>query len=81
MSESRPLPADLREPAAARYLGYSPYTLRLWRMQGRGPAYIRAGRSITYTIADLDAYRAKHRVETRESGPVHDDARHIRAGA
>lgn len=66
MSNATPTP-NLRERDAAEYLGFRPITLRAWRMQGRGPAYIRAGRSIRYTLDDLDTYRTAHRVETRDS--------------
>lgn len=88
MPQSTGMPTDtprstfLAEPDAARYLGYSPYTLRFWRREKCGPAYHRAMRSVRYHVADLDAWLLKHRVETRDSrGPVDDDARHIRAGA
>lgn len=70
MSTTLPPTTPLHERDAAQYLGCQPITLRAWRMQGRGPAYIRLGRSIRYTVADLEAYRAAHRVETRDSrGP------------
>jgi hypothetical protein len=57
----------LEEEAAAAYLGFQPVTLRAWRRQGRGPAYIRTQRAIRYSRADLDAWLILHRVETRES--------------
>lgn len=53
------------ERVAAPYLGYTTSALRAWRHQGRGPAYIRIGRSVRYRLADLDAYLAAHRVEPR----------------
>ena len=67
MSDAEHQSTDLTERDAARYIGYRPITLRARRMQGRGPAYIRAGRSIRYTLTDLDARRAAHRVATRDS--------------
>lgn len=45
---------------AADYLGFSPVTLRQWRCQGRGPKYVKAGRSIRYRVADLDLYQEQH---------------------
>ncbi len=43
-------------------------TRRLQRMrdEGRGPAYSKAGRTITYAESDVDAYIKAHRVPTRE---------------
>jgi len=32
-------------------------------MRGRGPAYIRIGRSIRYRIADLDRWLEQHKVD------------------
>jgi hypothetical protein len=55
------------EQDAAAYLGYTPGALRKWRREGRGPAYIRSGRSVRYRIPDLEVWQASHRVETRES--------------
>jgi predicted DNA-binding transcriptional regulator AlpA len=56
------------EPEAARYIALSCAYLRHARAHGRGPAYIRIGRAVRYRIADLDAYLAAHRVETRAAG-------------
>jgi len=41
---------------AAAYLGCSESVLRLWRSQGQGPRYFRAGKLIRYRRADLDAW-------------------------
>jgi excisionase family DNA binding protein len=42
---------------AARYLGVSDATLRLWRSGGKGPKYFRAGEKLVrYRRADLDAW-------------------------
>lgn len=54
------------EPQASRYIRMSVPWLRQQRMRGRGPAYVRIGRSIRYRLSDLDAYLAAHRVEPRE---------------
>jgi hypothetical protein len=59
--------AALAERDAGRYIGYRPTALRLWRAEGRGPAYYRAGRTVRYRIADLDAWMLSRRVETRDS--------------
>jgi len=43
----------LNDVDAAKIAGMSPQTLRNWRFLGRGPAYIKAGRSVRYALADL----------------------------
>ena len=43
----------LTEIDAARLLKVSARTLQAWRGRGRGPAFVRAGRAIRYTRADL----------------------------
>jgi predicted DNA-binding transcriptional regulator AlpA len=57
----------LTERDAAVYLNYSRAYLRVSRRMGRGPAFIRIGRSIRYRIQDLDQWLAAHRVSTRTS--------------
>jgi hypothetical protein len=51
------------ERDAARYIGFTSAALRKWRREGRGPAYIRFGRSVRYRIADLDHWLDTYRVE------------------
>lgn len=46
----------LKEPLAAPYLGVSVHTLQKWRRTGKGPAFYRVGRAITYDVSDLDAF-------------------------
>jgi hypothetical protein len=48
---------------AAKYSAYSPDFFRAARRMGRGPAYIRVGRSIRYRLKDLDAWLESHRVD------------------
>lgn len=56
----------LNENQAARYLGVSGAVLRLWRAEGKGPRYFRAGEKlIRYRRADLDAW-----IEMRLSAPA-----------
>ncbi|MBI4767855.1 MAG: helix-turn-helix domain-containing protein [Deltaproteobacteria bacterium] len=38
---------------AAKIAGLSPQTLRNWRQLGRGPNYIKLGRSVRYSSTDL----------------------------
>lgn len=58
-------------PQAARYIGVSDAVLRLWRSQGTGPRYYRAGvKLVRYRKADLDRW-----IEERLSVPAVREAR------
>ena len=51
---------------AAKYLGISEAALRLWRSEGRGPRYFKAGEKLVrYRRVDLDSW-----VEARLSAPA-----------
>jgi predicted DNA-binding transcriptional regulator AlpA len=41
---------------AASFLGLKPSTLAAWRHQGRGPRYIKIGRSCFYLESDLEQW-------------------------
>lgn len=41
---------------ASEYLKCNPRTLAEWRMNGRGPRYVRAGRRAFYRQTDLDEW-------------------------
>jgi predicted DNA-binding transcriptional regulator AlpA len=41
---------------AAAVLGVKPTTLGAWRHQGRGPRYLKIGRSCFYRPSDLEAW-------------------------
>ena len=47
---------------AGNVLGMSEQTLRIWRMENKGPSYIRINRSIRYRREDLDEFVAKRTV-------------------
>jgi excisionase family DNA binding protein len=51
----------LTEHEAAVRLGLKVATLRAWRHQGRGPAYVRLGRAVRYLAIDLDEYLSSNR--------------------
>jgi excisionase family DNA binding protein len=56
---------------AAKYLGISEAALRLWRSEGRGPRYYRAGvKLVRYRKSDLDRW-----IEERLSAPAVTEAR------
>ena len=43
---------------AAQYLGLASTTLDKWRLVGKGPSFMRFGRTVRYRQSDLDAYMA-----------------------
>jgi predicted DNA-binding transcriptional regulator AlpA len=51
----------LTESEAAARLGLKIATLRAWRHQGRGPAYVRLGRAIRYLVRDIDEFLTENR--------------------
>lgn len=51
---------DTKEAAAK--LRLSVQTLRTWRMTGRGPDYVKAGKRVLYTVAALESYLAANTV-------------------
>jgi hypothetical protein len=53
----------LNDVEAAKFLRLSPQTLRNWRTQSRGPAYIKAGRAIRYAMEDLRAFMDQNRIK------------------
>lgn len=54
----------LAESAAAKRLGCSVALLRKWRSVGQGPTYLKIGRLVRYSDADLSAFLDAHRVVT-----------------
>ncbi len=59
------------EREAARYMGVSGAVLRLWRSQGEGPRYFKAGEKLVrYRRTDLDFW-----IESRLSKPGTYEAR------
>ena len=53
----------LSEEDAGRYLDLARGTLRNWRVQRRGPPFVRAGRRICYRIEDLQAWAEERLVD------------------
>lgn len=43
-------------PEAAGYLCFAVTTLAVWRVEGRGPVYTKAGRNVRYRRADMDRW-------------------------
>ena len=61
--DNSPANDELLDTAAAgAFLKLAPMTLKLWRSQGRGPAYVRQGNRVAYLRSDLLAWARAHRV-------------------
>ncbi|HEX5409185.1 MAG TPA: helix-turn-helix domain-containing protein [Gemmatimonadaceae bacterium] len=45
-------------PAAARQLGLSERTVSNWRLQGRGPEYLKLGKRVLYSTHALERFKA-----------------------
>ena len=58
----------LKETEAAERLGCKVSTLRKWRTLGNGPAYIKVGRLVRYSDADLAAYLDANRKQPVAAG-------------
>jgi predicted DNA-binding transcriptional regulator AlpA len=61
----------LTESEAAARLGLKVATLRAWRNQGRGPAYVRLGRAIRYLVTDIEDFLSENRHSPRSRAPRH----------
>lgn len=67
-------PTDVLVPKeAAEYIKQSEGTLRQWRSQGRGPAYLKDRIGVRYLKKDLDAWLLANRTLTSETP----DAPHV----
>lgn len=60
-------PAYLKSPDAAAYIGVSHRALEGLRYRGTGPKYSKVGRSIFYSVKDLDVFMASRRVDVKDS--------------
>ena len=70
MTISSPPPARyLRTPEAARLLGLSGSTLEKHRVYGTGPAFLKLGGRVVYTVEALTSWAARGcRQSTHDSG-------------
>ena len=53
----------LNEFEAADHMAFSVGTLRNWRYLRRGPSYIKAGKSIRYSLKDLNEFMESQKIE------------------
>ncbi len=49
--------------AASEFLGLSTQALELWRTRREGPPFVRVGRAVRYSVADLRGWMNGQRVE------------------
>jgi hypothetical protein len=54
------------EREAAKFLGVAVQSMRNWRCQGRGPAYVKRGRMVRYAMQDLMDFMAAGRIDPEE---------------
>jgi Helix-turn-helix domain len=43
-------------------------TLRRWRQEGIGPAYVKVGRRVMYRPSDVETWTREHTIDPREGG-------------
>jgi len=68
--ENSPSPYMPQE-RAADFLGLSPKTLERFRVEGRGPAFLKLGRRVVYSRDDLVKWaEAQRRHSTSDPGPA-----------
>jgi excisionase family DNA binding protein len=64
----------LTERQVAEQLGLSVATLRAWRHRGKGPRFLRLGRSVRYLPADVDEFVRESAVDTRSDSSSDEDS-------
>jgi excisionase family DNA binding protein len=67
-------PAALTERQVAEQLGLSVATLRAWRHRGKGPRFLRLGRSVRYLPSDVDDFVRASAVDTRSESSSDGDS-------
>jgi excisionase family DNA binding protein len=67
-------PAALTERQVAEQLGLSVATLRAWRHRGKGPRFLRLGRSVRYLPADVDEFVRASAVDPQSDSSSDDDS-------
>jgi excisionase family DNA binding protein len=64
----------LTERQVAEQLGLSVSTLRAWRHRGKGPRFLRLGRSVRYLPSDVDEFLRASAVDTQSDSSSDDDS-------
>ena len=52
----------LDSKAAGAWLGVTPYTMRRWRCEGKGPRWVKIGRLARYRRADLERFAEQRQI-------------------
>ncbi len=61
-------PANVDTRRAAELIGMSKRTLEKWRSEGTGPPFLKLGRRVLYSVADLEEWlRSRRRYSTSGS--------------
>jgi predicted DNA-binding transcriptional regulator AlpA len=64
----------LNNHEAAALIGVTPATLRFWRCKGRGPRYIKLGKSkragVVYDPVDIEAWQAERKFQSTSAATV-----------
>jgi len=66
--------AALTERQVAEQLGLSVSTLRAWRHRGKGPRFLRPGRSVRYLPSDVNQFVRASAVDTRSDSSSDEDS-------
>ena len=64
----------LTEREVGELLGLSVATLRAWRHRGKGPRFLRLGRSVRYLPSDVDDFVRASAVDTRSESSSDGDS-------
>jgi excisionase family DNA binding protein len=67
-------PTALTERQVAEQLGLSVATLRAWRHRGKGPRFLRLGRSVRYLPSDVDEFVRASAVDTQSNSSSDEDS-------
>lgn len=60
METHQVIDGGLTDVQAAKALGVSPATMRMWRFKGRGPRYVKLGRRCVYYVEDLEQFKQQN---------------------
>jgi predicted DNA-binding transcriptional regulator AlpA len=62
VEKTNPNDTYIDEKEASRITGLALSTLRNLRARRRGPSYFKIGRSVRYSLADINAFMRSHRI-------------------
>lgn len=56
----------IKEKQLAELLGVSPAAIRRWRLERRGPSFVRVEGAVRYRLNDVEAYLASRTVQLED---------------